>query len=231
MRKYTSYLFLSASIAVGIILFLLIDLPKIQETKAASQELSGIKTRLAGLSAKSAFLQSFTDEKLASDYKNVENFLPDGKDAPSILRVVDAAASRSGVTGQSFDFTPGKISTGSANLNAAAKRNSQTEIPVRVAVSGSTAQIMDYLKIVTAIGRVTAVKELNIDLKEGSGSAQASFNLSAYYLWPPEESERADNPLPELKAKEKEVLSQIAQREVLPAEVELNSTGKTDLFK
>ncbi|MBI4999659.1 type 4a pilus biogenesis protein PilO [Candidatus Gottesmanbacteria bacterium] len=225
-KNYGFYLFPIIAIVAIITLFVKIDLPKIGEIGGVRQQLSGIQERLAKLSAKSQFLASLDEEKLKGDYEKTSLVLPDGKDAPSILRTLEISASVSGIFLENLDLTPGKLATAGARIG-----EKQNEIPLKVTISGTTPQITTYLEKITSVGRALGIKNLEISFSEGTVSAKVNLELVAYYLFPPQSTGKVEEPLPSLGTEENDTLSEINQRELTIPQPILSPAGKTDLFK
>ncbi|MBI5465095.1 type 4a pilus biogenesis protein PilO [Candidatus Gottesmanbacteria bacterium] len=225
-KNYGFYLFPIIAIVAIITLFVKIDLPKIGEIGGVRQQLSGIQERLAKLSAKSQFLASLDEEKLKGDYEKTSLVLPDGKDAPSILRTLEISASVSGIFLENLDLTPGKLATAGARIG-----EKQNEIPLKVTISGTTPQITTYLEKITSVGRALGIKNLEISFSEGTVSAKVNLELVAYYLFPPQSTGKVEESLPSLGTEENDTLSEINQRELTIPQPILSPAGKTDLFK
>lgn len=225
-QNYGFYLFPIIVISAMVVLFIKADLPKIGEINNVRRELSSIQERLAKLSAKSSLLTSLNEEKLKGDYEKTSLVLPDGKDAPSILRTLEVSASSSGVFLENLDLSPGKLAT-----REGTRGEKQNEISLKVTVSGTISQITAYLAKITSIGRVLGVKSLEISLTEGTASAKVNLELVAYYLFPPQSTDKVDEPLPSLGTQENDVLSEVIQREIIIPQPILPPFGKSDLFK
>lgn len=228
-RKSKFYLLPVFSAGVILFLFFKIDAPQIEQIAERRHELSGIQERYAKILAKSRFLENLNEDKLRSDYEKVTAVLPEGKDAPSILRLVETAASSSGVTIESLNFVPGKIATESGNLPPP-PGGKQQEIPVTLTVSGTIDQIAACLKTIFNSGRLMTLKNLMISFPEGK-PVKANLTLGAYYFFAVESPQKIDEPLKELGSKENEVLVQVLQRELILPPPILSPSGKTDLFK
>ncbi|TSC53253.1 MAG: Uncharacterized protein LiPW16_448 [Microgenomates group bacterium LiPW_16] len=225
-QNYGFYLFPIIVISAMVVLFIKADLPKIGEINNVRRELSSIQERLAKLSAKSSLLASLNEEKLKGDYEKTSLVLPDGKDAPSILRTLEVSASSSGVFLENLDLSPGKLAT-----REGTRGEKQNEISLKVTVSGTISQITAYLAKITSIGRVLGVKSLEISLTEGTASAKVNLELVAYFLFPPQSTDKVDEPLPSLGTQENDVLSEVIQREIIIPQPILPPFGKSDLFK
>lgn len=227
-KNYNFYIWPFLVGVIILVLLLKIDQPKIAEIALARQELSGIEERLNKLLTKSQLLGSLDKTKLSNDLTKVSLVLPDGKDAPSILRTLEAGASYSGVLVETIDLAPGKLASGSSVMGAAG----QNEIPLRVTINGTKEQIITYLTKITSVGRTLGLKNMELVYnREGTGSAKVNLELAAYFLLSSTASAKIDEALPALSEKENGLLSQILSRELLAPLVVSSSSGKTDLFK
>lgn len=228
LGNYGFYLWPALVLVTIVYLLVNIDLPKIREIQATRQELTGIQERLANLSAKSNLLASLNVSKLKEDQQKIDLVLPDGKDAPSILRNLEASATVSGVTINDFDLVPGKIAV------ATVSGEKSNEIPIKIEVSGTMPQIINFLEKITNIGRAMGLRNLEIELKEDSTSDKTRVEFVAYFLAPSEALAKVgnvDEPLSVWGPQENETLVKIYQRELLPPSSIVAPAGKPDLFK
>lgn len=213
---------------VILVIFLTIDLPKINEILSVRQRLNNIQERLSKLSNKEKLLSVLNVNDLNDKYKKISLVLPDGKDAPSILRNLEASASYSGVILAGFSFTPGKIATESPVLKA----QDTNELSLKISVKGAETQMVDYLKKITFLGRAMTIKSVSLDLKSSSDSASLGLDANAHLLIPPAKEPQIDDPLVDLNDQEKEALNQVLNRDLLlPQVIIASSSGKLDLFQ
>lgn len=225
-KNYGVYLWPVLVLVVVVLILFNIDLPKINEIYRVYQELTGIKERLEKLTSKSNQLANLQEAKLKGDLTLISQNLPDSKDAPSILRTVDYAASSSGVFVESLDLTPGKIAT------LAAAQEKQNELFVRAAISGTDSQIKSFLEKIFTAGRIMDLRKLELSYPENaSGSGKVNLDLRAFFLTPSVNNLKPDDPLPVWGSQEDKIMTQISQREALPPSLVVSPSGKTDLFK
>lgn len=223
LDKYGFYLLPLIMVVVIVFLFFNYDLPLIEKLISLRRDNLNIQERLAGLSAKSNLLQELNFAQLQNDYGNLNYILPDGKDAPGILRTVDAAASASGITIVSLDLTPGILATESGK---------QSEIPIKVVVSGSISQITGFTGELTNLGRVLVIKTLDAVFEKTSPMVTASYEIRAFYLSPALANiVKLDDPLLEINPNENETLSRALRRSLLAPKTILLPQPKPDLFK
>ncbi|MCL4382203.1 MAG: type 4a pilus biogenesis protein PilO [Patescibacteria group bacterium] len=224
--KYGLFLWPSLVFLVMIVLFVKVDLPKIGEIDVTRRELSGIQERLSRLVTKSSLLANQDNRKLQEDLNKINFVLPDGKDAPSILRIVDFAASSSGVTLQKLDLAPGKI----ASFSAAS--GEQDILPVQTAVEGRYDQLETFFEKLFHTGRALGLQKAEMTFTETTGSAKLAIDLVAYFLpFPNQEKMKIDDPLPKRSDKEEQILKIIYERELLPPTQTNFPQGKPDVFK
>lgn len=221
--KYAFYLLPLVSLAVIIFLFLNNDLPLIGKFVNLRRDNSVVQEKLAGLLAKSALLSGLNQKELESQYQSLGYILPDGKDAPGILRTIDAAASSSGATIVNLDLTPGKLATESGK---------ESEIPIKVTVSGNFSQIINFTGELINSGRALSVKTLEAIADEASSGFTASYEIRAFYLSPAVmDVLKVNNPLLEMSPNEKQTLFKALKRPLLAPQTILIPSPKTDLFK
>lgn len=233
MRKQLKYIYqgygfylMPLFITVAVItLFYKIDMPKLIEIDSIRRELSGIQERLSRLSAKRSLLTSLDEVKLKTEYEQTDLVLPDGKEAPSVLRNLEFSASTSGVFLENFSFAPGKLATEEGY------QRKQNEVPLKVVISGTSSQITTFFRITTSVGRVVGLRNLEMAFKEGTASSRASLDLVAYFFLPPEIKFSVEEALPIWGNKESTALSKISEREILVPSPIITRTGKTDLFR
>lgn len=230
MKSYGFYLWPVLVVVIILVGSLNVDLPKINEIKQARQELSGIKEKLAKLTAKTDLLKALDQNKLKADYEKTTLVLPEDKDAPSVLRLMEISASSSGVTVEDLDLNPGKLATGGA-----ISKEKANNIPVKLIVSGSAQQISDFLSKMAAAGRATGLTSLDLSFaKEGSASAKTRLEVEAYFFMPQavlSKVGKVDEPLSVWGSQEKDSLNKVWQRELLAPSTIITPAGKTDLFK
>lgn len=222
LDQYGFYLFPLVMVVVVAFLFFNNDLPLIEKLINLQKENAAIQEKLAGLSAKSNLLAGLNFGELQNDYGNLGYILPDGKDAPSILRTIDSAASVSGIALVSLDLNPGTLATESGK---------QSEIPIKVVVSGSISQITGFTGELMNLGRVLSVKTLDAVFEKTSPMVKASYEIRAFYLSPSSAVSKVDDPLLEINPNENETLSKALKRSLLPPQTILLPSPKTDLFK
>ena len=222
LSLYGSYLLPLAVVVVIVFLFFNNDLPLIEKLINLRRDNLAVQERLAGLSAKSNLLTGLNEKELRDQYRNLNYILPDGKDAPAILRTVDAAASASGAMIVNLDLTPGTLATESGK---------QSEIPINVTVSGDTSQITGFTGELTNLGRALSVKTLDGIFEKTSPTITASYEIRAFYFSPALVVGKVDAPLLEINPNEKETLFKALKRPFLVPETILLPSPKTDLFK
>lgn len=220
-EKYGFYLLPLIVFFVIVFLFFNNDLPLIWKMTNSYQENLGVKEKLVGLSVKASLLSGLNFPELDGNYKKLGYVLPDGKDAPGILRTLDQAASVSGLAIASLDLTPGTLATESGK---------ESEIPIKVTVSGNLMQITDFSLQLVNLGRVLSIKTLEITLDKTTKALSASYNLRAFFL-ASSVSNKVDDPLLEINPKEQETLSKLLKRSLLPPQAITLPFPKVDLFK
>ncbi len=230
LKSYGFYFWPVLIVLLILIALVQIDLPKIEQIKAARQELTGIQEKLAKLTAKTDILEALDKNKIKSDYERTSLVLPDDKDAPSILRNIETSASSSGVTIDDLDLNPGKLATTSSKIN-----EKSNEVAVKLTISGTAAQMSDFLKKMASVGRGTGVKSFDLTFaKEGSASAKTRLEVEAYFLLPEAvlaKVGKVDEPLPSLGKEQNAILGQILKRELLIPSSLTSPAGKPDIFK
>lgn len=220
--KYSFYFLPLIILAVVIFLFFNNDLPLISKMTNLYKENLGAKERLSRLSMKADLLSGLNFQELDANYKKLGYVLPDGKDAPGVLRTIDAAASVSGVAIVNLDLTPGSLSTESGK---------DSEIAIKVTVLGNLSQIIDFTGQLTNLGRALSLKTLEITLDKTTQALSASYTLRAFFLSSPSLANKVDDPLLEINPKEQETLFKVLKRSLLPPQAIPLPFPKVDLFK
>jgi Tfp pilus assembly protein PilO len=223
------YFYPLVALIIVLVIFYNIDAPKMGEINVLRQELVTIQDRLAKLTAKSTVLTGVTEEKLRGDLERVNLVLPDGKDAPSIVRSIEYCSSTSSILVESFGFTPGKLATQTAIVS----EERTNEIPLKASVTGKTTDLGNFLKLIASVGRAMAIRGLELRFTDPvrTDDGKIGLDLSAFFLLPPPFSGKVDEPLPNWGTKENSALSGVYSREVLSPEMIIPSTGKIDIFK
>lgn len=225
IANYSYYTLPVAMLVVIFVLFTKFDLPKLKEINEVRQQLSSIKQRWENLSTKSQLLANMNKEEVTGQLERTRLVLPDGKDAPSILRTLETAASSSGVFVENLDLAPGKLATGGSSVTE------KNEIPIRVTISGTLSQITNYLSSISRVGRAMEPNSLEATFPETTDSAKLNLELVAYFLFPNEKPKKVEDSLPVFNNEQEATLKEVYQREILSPVLLLPQGEKTDLFK
>lgn len=228
-KNYGFFLWPVLVVVVALVILIKIDLPKISEINLVRKKLSGVQEKLAKLGTKSSLLKGLDENKLKEDLGRTSQVLPDGKDTPGILRTLENSSSVSGIFLEDLNLAPGKIATYGATPSAA--REKPNEIPLKVSVSGKIPQITLYLSKIVSTGRALGLRNLEMTFSEGTASAKANLELTAFFLPSPYSVAKTDESLPAWGAPETETMAKISQREILVPLPITPGTGKTNLFE
>lgn len=222
LEQYSFYFLPLMVFVVVAFLFFNNDLPLIEKLLNLQKENANIQERLDILSAKSGLLGTVDFAQTQKNYKDLNYILPDSKDAPGILRTIDAAASASGATIIKLDLTPGKLATESGK---------QSEIPIGLSVSGNFSQITGFTLELMNLGRALGIKTLSATFEKTLSTITVSYEIRGFYFSPPAVASKVDDPLSEISVNEKETLAKALKRSLLAPQIILLPSPKTDLFK
>lgn len=164
-------------------------------------------------------LGAVDNTQLAAELTVAEVALPDEKKVAGLISGLGSLASSSGVLVKSIAFSPGRVSTSSADLTGGGSEievgDKVRAIPVTMTVTSSLEQFLDYLERLEAASQLLGVTEINYSL---SGPTGGDLGLLVYYL-PARTGKPSWQHIPSISSEDLAVLSKVSPLDIfnLPA--------------
>lgn len=208
-------------------------LPNLNKAQEIFAQRKALEKKLKNLKEKDSILSSLNFQSYKDLFVKLNQVLPESKDFVSLFTTFDNLERQSGVTVLRTDFQLGVVSTGSAN-QLRVPETSAFMIPLSIDISGSPAEIKNYLTLISEFsGRYITFEDLTYNDKK-TGSLQVAFNGKAYYYPLPTTLAAVDTALPAVDKKMEEILTKVDKLSVTQeAAIELDkgSVGKKNLFQ
>lgn len=186
----------SAPLVIVIILSIILTnfgIPKVNDLR---NQIAEAQTLKATLSQKLSILQSFSQTSVATNIDSAVNALPSTNPAAVIISQLKNVSSCCGVLVAGIKTGPG---TGNSSL-LTTNTNFQ--------VVGPREGVISYLKNVETIAPITTVDRVRIS--ENGGVATANVSVVSYWAPNPKVIPPVREPITDLTASEKKVLSEVA---------------------
>lgn len=208
-------------VAVGLVAFLLLVqlthiFDEINVLHAEQKSLATLKQKVEDLS-NTAFLQQ------ADNQRKIDILLPSKKPLLQLLNNTGQAVRDANVALESIETSPGRIASGSAQLQSnvqfageapTTKINGVDVLTIGLTVNGTLAQINTFLKNMEQITPISDITQLQLvtngTLPTESGLYQAKLRVASYYFTQPV-SLSVDSPLPIIQGNEQNFLNNINQ--------------------
>lgn len=197
-----------------IIITIFVLIPKIKEIFAIKSEITAQKNEIQQLSAKLSDLQTLSEAELFDSSNLLLNALPSQKDFYLVLSSIRKVFLDNSSNLESFDFSPGLISTEGASNNEAANQNSGT-IRIKLDFSASPDNLVNLilsLEKTLPLIEVTSIKFDSISSASSSGSVQdwkGQMGISSFSLPLPKVLGSLNSPLPKITSQDKKVIEEL----------------------
>lgn len=163
-------------------------LPKnLQKIPRLQSDIAGKKEDSLHLEKSLAVLGTLEDSQVQKLVSVALAALPDEKKTSGLFAGLTAVASASGVTVTSLEFTPGRVSTGSASLDSQNAKSFERQLPHNVrAINASLTVISDFSSLATFIDRVEKASQVlgvaSVSFsKLETTEPEAQITLEVYY--------------------------------------------------
>lgn len=233
------------AIAISVLILLFVVWPKLTEALRLRSTNAELEVRSLALAQKAQFLGTLDKFELDTQLGAAELILPSEKDVFSFVRQVESAASANGVLLTKVDAAPGQLSPIDEVAPAAASApgtvvDPAPKIQVKVSMTSDYASLLNFLKTIQSVSRVTGIRDLTISsgASEQSAVLSSSLVIDAYWKPLPSELGSIEAPVEALTEAEKLILGRVDYQlsegsesaAPLPAIVPSVPVGKTDLF-
>jgi len=203
LKFYSSYkLFIFPAVVTfsSLILIILVILP--QTLKLITNQKIGddLLTKSQSLEVKAQTLESINENDLTRNVGYALAVFPSDKDFGNVVGLIQKITSQTG-----FNIV-------SLNLggNTASKTGTQS-FSVTLQLAGSKALLPNLLSAFENASRLMRVGSLEVSSVVGGGGVQVSLGLDVLYSPAPKDFGTVDSPLPQLSAKDEELLVKLAR--------------------
>lgn len=241
----------AGAVVVSFLVLVLVIWPKFGKALATRTENKQLETRILLLSDKVAVLESLDKNVLDAQLVAAERLLPSDKAVFSFVRQVEAAASASGVVLTKVDAAPGAVSPGGTTAQTGASQTGvqstapaggevgevAPKIQVKTALTGDYKSLVNFIKKIADLARVSSIRDLTIasTSSEGAAPLRSTMVVDAFFRVLPKELGSIESSVEPLSQLELEILTRIMQIAVsepsasLPV-VPVSEGGRSDLF-
>lgn len=191
VRRFGLYLMLSAVILTEVGVVVGFAPRQWQEIGSLFERKAGLSFAVGKLTSALSVLRALDQKELAKELAQVDATLPDGKKTSGLVFGIGSIASASGVVLSSLEFSPGKLSTGSAQVTDEAVAGTKVrQVQAEVTIGGG-----DLSTLTTFLAKIYAASQLiGVDRVSFSASSgrqpTASIRLQVYFE--PRSSEPVD---------------------------------------
>lgn len=183
-------------------------IPKINEVKAAREELKKQKDYLIALNKKLEDLEKIDGKRLRTDFDMINLGLPSDKNVSLLFLTLEKLAYESSVSLSDINLTVGSISTSSAE-----KKTSGTEelgsIPFQISVVGELENLENFLVLLSTTLPVLGINSFSLGFNPEQKEVSLGLNLSFYYQPQPKTIGKISGPLMKISVQENNLLKQI----------------------
>ncbi len=204
-KAYFPFVFYTLIILVDVIILALLFPGKVFKLIETKDQIEIFSTEERQLTEANELLAAVDINQLSSALVIANVALPDEKKVAGLISGLGTVASASGVVVRTISYSPGVVSTSSAqsqNLDA---------IPVTMTLNSSLIQFLDYLKKLQSASQLLGVTGITYTLTGSSPGGEV--NILVYYL-----PARAGKPswlgVPRIDAEDLKILSKISPQDI-----------------
>lgn len=201
---YFSWLILSISLVVCLLLIFKIIIPGIQDWFSLRDEAIATRQRITILRANTFFASTLNKKVLDDDMQLAIRALPVEKDFGEIINAVVVAAVKSGVSVEDFSFNLGLVSSTSGKLKEKPEESGSTT-KLSLFLSGS---IDNVKRFITEISEKLPISQIE-SVETSSDTTNISLSFYAKRYAAPRINE--NNPIPPLSAENNSLFSKLSQ--------------------
>ena len=220
-QTYRLYIFPAVVAVSGVFLILFAIYPqtiKVINNQKNTEDLL-LKTKL--LESKVDALENYNEEDLVRELSLALAVFPSEKDFPNIFGILGKLVSGSGFSVNSI-----------ALESSASKLNSSNSFGIKMEVKGSKNYLAGLLNNLENSPRLLKINNIEISSNQVSQTVDIALGLEVLYAETPQNAGTIDSPLPQLTAKDREILMTLGQlKTVLPDESGVSPKGKVNPFE
>lgn len=193
-------------------------------------QISPIQTSVNDLKKRVAELDKFYEKsqqfkQIAIDpnfnrSSDIDKVLPSHKPLLEILSNLNSVANSSELVIKNFSLNPGEIATDTTKVKKSTSNQKYDYLDLDFSVSGQLAKIQDFLSLIEQVTPISTITHISINRNidtDKNAQAQANLILRAFYFTQPIRT-TITNPLPEIAAADRQILSDI--NELIPNNLE-----------
>lgn len=218
LRIYRIYL---APALVGLVVFALLVVvvkPKILDILAVRSEISDLRVKLGNLTQKLATLENLDKKDLKERFLVTNEALPSEQDVAGFLAGMERLAAESGVLVEKVELSPETVASASASY-----------FHSRAILKGRLENIKDFLAKMSFSRRVLRVKTVSLSASSQEiatpSMVMATLSINVFFEPLPAFLGEADEPLPALSQKDKEIFEEIANFSFVSQPLPVGETG------
>ncbi|MEK7610786.1 MAG: type 4a pilus biogenesis protein PilO [Patescibacteria group bacterium] len=186
LRPLLPFLPLGSSVVLGLLVVLLIAVPRISNLAALKSEIKDNQTKLGNLKEKYVKLTDLLahQEALESDLSFIDAALPDKENIPELLSQIEKIASESGVSIRALHF-----GTGASEPAKTGKEKKFATVQLQAEADGSYANLGSFLNNLENASRLIFVDSLRFSQEtiRDTQRLRVSLSLTSFYVTLPGE--------------------------------------------
>lgn len=186
LRPLIPYLPFGSSVVFGLLMVLLIAVPRISNIPSLTEGIKDNQSKLGNLNEKYVKLTDLLahQEALESDLSFVDAALPDKENIPELLSQIEKIASESGVSIRALHFGTGPIEPGKAG-----KEKKYSTVQLQAEADGSYANLGSFLNNLENASRLIFVDSLRFSQEtiRDTQRLRVSLSLTSFYVTLPSE--------------------------------------------
>lgn len=218
--KYKQYVVPGIVLVIALLISGLVTVPQIFRLFETFKTIEDLNQQKQFYQTKNAELQNLNLETYQADLDTALLALPVDKNIPGVTGELLTALSGSGMTLDGITFA-----------NTPAESEKVEEFTLRMDISGSEAQLKNFLERVKLTPRIIKMTSLEI-AKSKQGNTTAAVGLVTLYQQLPSNISGIDEPLPLISQQQSEALASIkAKAQSLPAETSANAGAGSNIGK
>lgn len=213
------------------------EVMRLKETNRQNTELA------QKLDVKATELSALDAGKLTEQVAGAEQLLPSDKGVFTMLRQIENTAGSSGVLISNLSIAPGAVGKSGGKEGAAAPNTAAPALPakdnvdppdvskisVKLSLTSDYKGLLSFLSGLSALPRVSAVKDLSVGSQGGTGQVSSSFTIDAYWQVIPSELPSIESPITKITSDEEAMLAGVSNSSV-QSTIPQVPLGRTDLF-
>jgi len=228
------------AIIISLIIIIFVIWPKFTQILQLRSDNQQLTERVMSLEAKAKQLASLDRGDLDIKLGIAEQLLPSDKGVFTLVTQIERTAAASGVLLNKIDLAPGSLKESSdtketSSGSTGTQDDLAPKIQLRLSLTSDYRSFEQFLKNISSVSRVLAVKDLSLSSSatssEQTSQVRASLTIDAYWQPLPKELNSIESKIEDLTNEELATLEQIRSTGFISAPaIPSVPTGKVDLF-